>query len=84
MFLPFLKRLRNRLLTEYIILNSSVIVIACRHKANMSSCLILTSTGLFLFKSFKERGVQKSVFQNCFKTNQIGGSDDCKVFHGKY
>ena len=49
----------------------------------MSSYLIVTSSGLFLLKFLKERGVQKSVFQNCFKTNEIAGSDNCKVFPWK-
>ena len=29
-----------------------------------------------ILKSFEERGVQKSAFQDNFKTNQIAGSDD--------
>ena len=45
----------------------------------MSSYLILPSTGLFFFKFFKERGVQKSVSQNYFKANQIASTDDWKV-----
>ena len=35
----------------------------------MSSNFTVTSIGLFLFKSFEERGHQSSVFQNYFKTN---------------
>ena len=36
----------------------------------MPSYLTVTSNGLFLFKSFEERGVHKLVFQDYFKTNQ--------------
>ena len=45
----------------------------------MSSYLILPRTGLFFFKFFKERSVQKSVSQNYFKANQIVSSDNWKV-----
>ena len=45
----------------------------------MSSHLILPSTGLFFFKFFKERSVQKSFSQNYFKANQIVSSDNWKV-----
>ena len=58
--------------------------VACR-QTNMSSYLTVTSSGLFLFKYFEERGVQKFAFQNYFKTNQMAGKDDyAKLFHGKY
>ena len=34
---------------------------------------------------FEERGVQKSVLEDYFNTNQIAGSDDyAKMFLGKY
>ena len=42
----------------------------------MSSYPSITSNGLFLFKSFEERGVQKSVYQDYFRANQIAGSGD--------
>ena len=51
----------------------------------MPSYLTVTSHGLFLFKSFKERCVKKSVFQDYFKANQIAGSGDhAKMSHRKY
>ena len=51
----------------------------------MSSCLAVRGNGLFLFISFEDRGVHKSVFQDYFKTNQITGKGDyAKIFHGKY
>ena len=40
----------------------------------MSSYLTVTSNDSFLLKFFEERVVQKSVFQDYFKTNQIAGS----------
>ena len=47
--------------------------------------LFTQCNGLFLFKSFEERGVQKSVSQDYFKTNQVAGSGDyAKMFPGKY
>ena len=50
----------------------------------MPSYLTVTSNGLFLCKSFEERDVQKSVFQDYFKTNQIAASGDyAKMFYGK-
>ena len=49
------------------------------------SYLTVTSIGLFLFKSFEKRRVQRSDRQNYFKTNQIAGSGDyVKLFLGKY
>ena len=51
----------------------------------MPSYITLTSNGSFLFKSFEEKGVQKFLFQDFFKANQIAGSGDyAKIFHGKY
>ena len=51
----------------------------------MLSYFTVTSNGLFLFKSFEERGVQKSLFQNYIKTNQLTGSGDyAKMFHRNY
>ena len=38
-----------------------------------------------IVESFEGRGVQKSIFQNYFKTNQIAGSTNYgELFHGKY
>ena len=66
-------------------LNSSINCIACKHEKNTSSYLTLRDNGLFLFISFEDRGVHKSVFQDYFKTNQITGKGDyAKIFHGKY
>lgn len=42
----------------------------------MPSYLTITSNGLFLFKLIKDSGVQKTFFQDYFKTNQIAGSGD--------
>ena len=51
----------------------------------MSLYLTVTSNGLFLFEPFEERDVQKSVFEDYFKANQIAASGDyVKMFHGKY
>ena len=51
----------------------------------MLSYLTVTNNGLFLLKSFEKRDVQKFVFQDYFKTNQINGTDDyAKLFHGKF
>ena len=47
--------------------------------------LTVTSNGLFLFKSVEERGVQKTVFEDYFKTNQITESGGyAEMFYGKY
>ena len=51
------------------------IAIACRHKTNLPSNCAVTNNGLFLCKSFEERGVQKSVFLGYFKTVKITGKD---------
>ena len=61
---PFFKILRNTLLTECIMLNSSINCYCTRYKTNMLSYLIVTSNGLFWFKPFEEGGVQKCVFQD--------------------
>ena len=38
-----------------------------------------------MFKSFEERGIQKYVFQNYFKTDQRAGSGDyTKLFYEQY
>ena len=51
----------------------------------MSSYLTVTSNSLFLFNSFEERGVQKSVFQDYFKTNLIARSGNyTNLYHRKY
>ena len=51
----------------------------------MLSYLAVTSKSLFLFKSFENRGIQKSVFEDYFKTNQIAGSGNhAKMCNGKY
>ena len=42
----------------------------------MHPYLTVKSNGLFSFESFEERGFQKSVFQDYFKTNQIARSGD--------
>ena len=40
---------------------------------------------MVLFKSFEERGVQKTVLQDYFTRSQIAGSSEyAKIFHGKY
>ena len=51
----------------------------------MLSYLTVTNNGLFLLKSFEKRDVQKFLFQDYFKANQINGTDDyAKFFHGKF
>ena len=51
----------------------------------MPSYLTVTSNGLFLLKSFDDRGVQKSTFEDNFKANQLAESSDyAKMFNGKY
>ena len=42
----------------------------------MPSYVTVTSNGLFSFKSFEDRDVQKSAFQDYFKTNHIAGSSE--------
>ena len=42
------------------------IAVACTHKTKIPSYLTVTSNGLLLFKSFDDRGVQKSVFFRLF------------------
>ena len=43
---------------------------------DIKAYLTVTSNGLFLFESFEERGVQKSVFQDYFKANHIAETGD--------
>ena len=62
-------------------LYGSINSIACRHKTDIPSCLTVTYNSSFLFKSYEEGSVQKSVF----KANQIrANSDYAKMFHEKY
>lgn len=56
------------------------IAIACIYKANRPSYLTVTSSVLFVCLSFEERCVQKFVFQDYFKINQINGSGYCTNF----
>ena len=59
--------------------------LAFRHKTNILSYLTILSNNFFLFKSFEEKGVQKSVFKDYFITNKIAGSGGyAKMFHRKY
>ena len=61
------------------------IAIACRHKIYMPLYITVTSNGLFLFKSSKEKCVQNSAFENYFKTSLTTAKDDyAKIFHWKY
>ena len=47
----------------------------------MSSYITVTINGLCLFKPFEDRG-GTSIFQDCFKKNQIArGGDYAKLFH---
>ena len=65
-------------------MNSSI-AIACIHKTKIPSYLTVTSNGLFLFKSFDDRGVQKSVFLDYSTANQLAESDDYeKMINRKY
>ena len=50
------------------------------HKVNSKQCALQSFKELI--KSFEERGVQKSVFQDYLKTNHIAGSNNyAKIFH---
>ena len=60
----------NALVNGYIMLNSSINCYCIKTQKKMPSYLTVTSNGLFLIKSFEERGVHKLVFQDYFKTNQ--------------
>ena len=51
----------------------------------MPSYLFVKRNGLHLFKSFEDRSVQKPLFQDYFKVNNIAESGDYgKMFHEKY
>ena len=52
---------------------------------HIPSYVTLLSNSLILFKSFEERGVQKPVFKDYFKTKEVTGSGDyAKLFRRKY
>lgn len=60
--------------------------ITYRHKTHTPSYPIVTRNGfIFLFQSFENKVLQKSVFQDCSKTKQIAGiCDYAKNCYGKY